>query len=156
MPTKSCFTCGYRTLNPQQCPLIGYSYAEDHNRVCPFWTDELNYCAICGTIIPGPHYILTQFSDGNYKPICENCLKRSGTCGGCSKNATCDFETNPSPIPKAVEKRIPQGNQIMIITVKNDARVAETCAKNCDCLDHESQTCNRENETCGNYEEGIF
>ena len=155
MPTKSCLTCAYRTLNPQQCPLIGYNYADDRNQVCPYHTTEIIYCARCGNIIPTIHYPLTHYSDGTWKPTCENCLKLSGTCGGCSKSSTCDFETNPSPIPKAVEKRFQQGNQIIVTTVKNDERINETCAKNCECFDHETRTCCREYNCCRNYE-GVF
>lgn len=154
MPTKSCLTCGYRNLNPQQCPLIGYQYTEnDTNAVCPYWVDEVVTCAVCGQIIPKKNYCLTHFKDGTWKPTCENCLKLSGTCGGCSKSSTCDFETNPSPIPKAVQKRIQQGNQIIVTTVKNDERINETCAKNCECFDHETRTCCREYNCCRNYED---
>ncbi len=155
MSTKSCFTCAYRTLNPQQCPLIGYQYADDRNQVCPYHTTEIVYCARCGNIIPKRHYMLTHYSDGTWKPTCENCLKLSGTCGGCSKSSTCDFETNPSPIPKAVEKRFQQGNQIIVTTVKNDERINETCAKNCECFDHETRTCCREYNCCKNYKDAF-
>ena len=151
MPTKSCYTCAYRTLNPQQCPLIGYNYADDRNQVCPYHTTELPKCDICGQITPNSMF--TQKSDGSWIHICKNCQSKSGTCGGCSKSSTCDFETNPSPIPKAIQKRIQQGNQIMVTTVKNDARINETCAKNCECFDHETRTCCRENNTCGKYED---
>ena len=149
MPTKSCFTCAYRTLNPQQCPLIGYNYADDRNQVCPYHTTELPKCDICGQIVPDSMF--TQKSDGSWIRICKNCQSKSGTCGNCENSHTCDFETNPSPIPKAVQKRIQQGNQIMVVTVKNDARVAETCAKNCECFDLDSNSCNRENNTCGKH-----
>lgn len=154
MPTKSCFTCALRTLNPQQCPLIGYSYTEDRNQVCPYWIDELVYCAKCGNIIPTPHYPLTHYSDGTWKPTCENCLKLSGTCGGCSNSTTCDFETNPSTIPKAVEKRFQQGSQIIVAQVKNPSRIESTCRVNCQCFSEEFGCC-REHNTCGNYE-GAF
>ena len=154
MPTKSCLTCGYRSLNPQQCPLISYQYREnDTNAVCPYWVAEVPICGICGQV--DPQAILTQKPDTSWIRLCRNCASKSGTCGGCSKSTTCDFETNPSPIPKAVQKRIQQGNQIMITTVKNEERVKVTCAKNCKCFCQESQECFRENGTCGNYE-GAF
>jgi hypothetical protein len=154
MPTKSCFTCAFRTLNPQQCPLIGYQYADDRNQVCPYWVDELPKCEICGRIDPG--YVLFLNKDETaYIPVCSNCAKLSGTCGGCSKSFTCDFETNPSPLPKAVKKSIQQGNQIIVTTVKNDERVNETCAKNCECFDHETRTCCREYNCCEKYN-GVF
>ena len=155
MPTKSCSTCAYRTLNPQQCPLIGYNYAEGEKQSCPYHTTEIVYCARCGNIIPKRNYMLTHYSDGTWKPTCESCLKLSGTCGGCSKSSTCDFETNPSPIPKAVQKSFQQGNQIIVTTVKNDERVNETCAKNCECFDHETRTCCREYNCCKNYKDAF-
>ena len=156
MPTKSCFTCGYRSLNPQQCPLIGYQYAENiTNVVCPYWIDEIVTCAVCGQIIPKKNYCLTHFKDGTWKPTCDNCLKLSGTCGGCSKSSTCDFETNPSPIPKAVQKQIRQGNQILVTTVKNPSRIEMTCKKNCDCWDEENQQCSKEYGCCSKYTDSL-
>jgi hypothetical protein len=157
MPTKSCLTCGYRNLNPQQCPLIGFQYTEDCNAVCPYWVAEVPTCGICGQV--DPQAILTQKSDTSWIRLCRNCAGKSGTCGGCSKSTTCDFETNPSPIPKAVEKRFQQGNQIMITQIKNPDRIAISCRINCECFS-EKFGCLRENGTCGNYEDafecGIF
>ena len=154
MPTKSCFTCAFRTLNPQQCPLIGYQYADDRNQVCPYWVYELPKCEVCGRI--DPNYVLFLNKDETgYIPVCSKCKELSGTCGGCSKSSTCDFETNPSPIPKAVQKRIQQGNQIIVTTVKNDERINETCAKNCECFDHETRTCCREYNCCNKYEDAF-
>lgn len=152
MPTKSCFTCAFRTLNPQQCPLIGYNYADDRNQVCPYHTTELPKCDICGQIVPDSMF--TQKSDGSWIRICKNCQSKSGTCGGCSKSSTCDFETNPSPIPKAVQKTIQQGNQIMIIQIKNPSRIDVTCRKNCPCFSEEFGCC-REYNTCNNFD-GAF
>ena len=149
MPTKSCFTCAYRTLNPQQCPLIGYQYADDRNQVCPYHTTELPKCDICGQI--DPNSVLTQKSDRTWIRICKKCESLSGTCGGCSKSSTCDFETNPSPIPKAVEKRFQQGNQIMITQIKNPLRIDATCRINCPCFSEEFGCC-REYNTCSNFD----
>ena len=148
MPTKSCFNCAYRALNPQQCPLIGYEYTDNRNQICPYHTTELPKCDICGKVVPDSMF--TQKSDGSWIRICKNCQSKSGTCGGCSKSSTCDFETNPSPIPKAVQKRIQQGNQIMVTTIKNPSRIDVTCRINCPCFSEEFGCC-RELNTCGNY-----
>ena len=153
MPTKSCLNCGYRSLNEKACPLIHCVFTENP-QVCPYWVAEIVKCAICGNIIPKKNYCLTHSKDGTWQPTCDNCLKLSGTCGGCSKSSTCDFETNPSPLPKAVQKQIRQCNQIMVTTVKNEERIRETCQKNCGCFSQEFG-CLRENGTCGNYE-GAF
>ena len=148
MPTKSCFTCGYRSLNPQQCPLIGYQYTEnDTNAVCPYWVDEVVTCAVCGQIIPKKNYCLTHFKDGTWKPTCDNCLKLSGTCGGCSKSTTCDFETNPSPIPKTVRRVFQKGPMQTVAEVINPERIRETCEKNCRCFDPEFG-CGKQNGFC--------
>lgn len=151
MPTKSCLNCGYRTFNPQQCPLINYQYTEDRNTVCPYWVAELVTCAICGNVIPKKNYTLTQFKDGSWKPTCDNCLNKSGTCATCSKSSTCDFETNPSPLPKVIQKQIRQGNQILVTTVRNPSRIEITCKKNCDCWDEENQQCSKEYSCCSKY-----
>lgn len=148
MPTKSCFNCAYRALNPQQCPLIGYEYTDNRNQICPYHTTELPKCDICGKVVPDSMF--TQKSDGSWIRICKNCQSKSGTCGGCSKSSTCDFETNPSPIPKAVQKRIQQGNQIIVTTIKNPSRIDVTCRINCPCFSEEFGCC-RELNTCGNY-----
>lgn len=145
MPTKTCYNCGYRALNPQQCPILGIPPGPT---ACPFYRRELVYCTICNQVIPGRNVTFTQASDSYWKAVCEKCLPVLGTCRTCSKGSTCDFETNPSPIPKAVEKRIQQGPQTMIVTVKNDERINETCAKNCECFDHEEKICSREYGYC--------
>lgn len=149
MSFNSCLNCAYRTLDPQKCPLIGHQYTTDRNQICPYWTNELPQCDVCGQL--DPNYFIRETSEETYIRICKTCQSKSGTCGGCLKGSMCDFETNPSPIPKAVEKRIQQGNQIMIITVKNEARIHETCAKNCECFDLEERICCREYNYCKNY-----
>lgn len=147
---KSCLNCAFHEVNPQRCPLIGYSYSGDGNQVCPYWVNELPKCEICGNI--DPNYVLFLGKDETkYIKACSQCKELSGTCRLCSKNSTCDFETNPSPIPKAVEKRIQQGNQIIVTTVRNEERIRETCQKNCECFSEEFG-CLRENGTCGKYE----
>ena len=145
MPTKNCFNCGFRSLHADTCQLLGLKYGPG---ACKQWTAELTRCAICNQIIPVRNYILTKSKDGSWKPTCENCLSTLNTCRGCSKSTVCDYETNPSPLPKAVQKRIQQGQQVMVITVKNDERIKETCAKNCSCFDPDSNSCNREVNCC--------
>ena len=152
MSTKSCYTCGYRTLNPQQCPLINYQYAEDRNISCPYYTKELIYCSKCGNIMPKEGATFNQTDDNTWKPICHNCISLFGHCGGCSKSTVCDFETNPSPIPKAVQKQVQQGGMITIIQQRNPSRIDITCRVNCPCFSEEFG-CLRDNNTCSNYEE---
>ena len=146
---KNCGNCGYRSLNPDKCPIIGHPYTDE---CCPYHTFELLKCGVCGKIIVSPNPIYQESADNTWIAVCESCFELRGTCGGCSKSTTCDFETNPSPIPKAGQKRIQQGNMITLMTVKSEERVAETCAKNCECFDHDNNSCGREFNTCRKYE----
>ena len=140
MPIKSCLTCGWRDFNPQQCPLIGYSYAADRNVYCPYWVEDVLICDNCGKT--DLNMLITETAPGVYKYLCRNCASLSGTCGSCTCGNTCDFETNPSPLPKAVRKQVRQGNQIAVVTVKNPERIDITCRKNCKCFDAENDDCN--------------
>lgn len=86
--------------------------------------------------------------------ICRNCHSLAGTCNLCSHSLTCDFETNPSPLPKQVQQTIRQGNMTMQSVVMNPERIRETCQKNCKCWNDE-MGCLRQNGTCGQYKEVI-
>lgn len=152
MPTKSCLTCGYRSLNATKCPLIGYSYTSDRNQVCPYYTHELPTCGLCGRVDPQVSFV--QKSDGTFIYWCGDCKSKSGTCGLCSKSSECCYETDPSPLPKAVLKSFKQGNMITQVQIKNPDRIDITCRVNCQCFSEEFG-CLRENGTCGNYE-GVF
>ena len=154
MPTKSCLTCGYSSLDPTKCPLIGYQYTENRNVCCPYYITDPVICCKCGRIIVSHSIVYIQTSDNTWQPICDDCNKLSGHCGGCSKSSTCDFETNPSPIPKAVQKTFKEGFQTIVTTVPNPSRVDITCRVNCPCFSEEFG-CLRENGTCGNYEGAI-
>ena len=150
MPNKSCSTCGFAALGQPQCPVIGIPIDPSANHSCPYYAKELIYCERCKQVILNSA-IYSQASDGSWKVYCKNCSSLSGTCGGCSKSPTCDFETNPSPLPKAVIKSFQQGNIITTQTIKNPARIDETCRKNCECFSEEFGCC-REFNTCRNLE----
>jgi hypothetical protein len=80
----------------------------------------------------------------NVRVFCPNCHAMLGTCGLCADNGKCDFETNPIPIPKQTMRVMRQGNAVVQTMVINPDRIAETCAKNCKCWDHEHNYCRRE------------
>ena len=151
---SDCLTCGYRSMDPSRCPLLGVEYKQD--QTCPYHACEIPVCEVCRNIIVSTKPLrFYQFPDTYWKPVCENCVSAIGTCRNCSNSTACDFETNPSPLPKAVIKSFQQGNMITQTTVKNEERVAITCAQNCGCFDHETSTCLREYGTCANYK-GVF
>ena len=152
MSDKSCFNCGYHQLDTTKCPLIAYTYKNGAVPVCPYWVGELNKCGVCGQVIAGQTLRFFEATDGTFKLLCDNCKNALGTCRTCTKSTTCDFETNPSPIPKAVIKSIQQGSMITQIQIKNPSRIDISCRVNCECFSEEFG-CLRENGTCGKYEE---
>ena len=87
--------------------------------------------------------------DNDY--VCDDCLNRLGTCAVCEYQNTCDFETNPSTLPKIVQKVIRQGNAQMMTQVRNPEREKITCAAGCKCYD-KTYGCSRQDGLCVNYE----
>jgi hypothetical protein len=67
--------------------------------------------------------------------LCESCAEQLTSCHFCKNGNECDFETNPSTLPKMVQKRIQQGPMISVTTVKNPSRVDITCKAGCPCYD---------------------
>lgn len=98
-------------------------------------------CDICGR--PGAAII-----DGEHV-ICETCFAHMNTCALCDAARTCDFQTNPSPIPKTIRKEIRQGNMVAVTDIQNPERVEITCKKNCGCFSAKLG-CLRQFNTCGN------
>lgn len=89
-------------------------------------------------------------SEGNCS--CVSCYQKFYTCEMCIKVYGCEFETNPSPIPKVVAQTIRRGPAIMQTQVRNPQRVAEFCHK-CQCWNNEESFCGREDGWCKNYHE---
>jgi hypothetical protein len=116
---------------------------------CPQYSKVEHKCYLCGKPIIDTK---TMFIE-DAVILCDACNNLCGQCPTCANSITCDFETNPSTIPKLVQRQIRQGNTIMTTTVKNPARIEETCAKNCKCW---NGNCPREGEVkwCGNYTRG--
>lgn len=138
--TKFCRTC--RILDPRQnvCQLTNRpkdpdkDYCSDHQAI-------LKTCDNCGNITL--ESILTPDLT-EWRTLCSQCASKLSTCAFCRNGDKCDFETNPSTLPKIVQKRIQQGPMVSLTTVKNPDRIKETCEKNCDCFDKETQTCMKE------------
>lgn len=99
---------------------------------CSKHQDELAQCSVCGagTLTP----VFTQ--DGTeWRTLCEACSQRLATCAFCKQANICDFETNPSPLPKMIQQQIRQGNMITVGTIKNPDRIRQTCQNGCPCYD---------------------
>lgn len=109
-------------------------------------------CEICGhLIIPKiMNAVIDTDDEGNLHVLCENCLTKMHTCDTCDKRNSCDFETNPSTIPKVVQKRVQNGPMTMMTQVRNPARIDITCKQNCCCWSEE-YGCQKENNYCKQY-----
>jgi hypothetical protein len=153
MPNKSCNTCGFASLNAQKCPVIGSPIDPSANYNCPYWCSDLLHCENCGQIIATNPIFTYSTIQEKYIVLCRDCQSKTNTCETCLEATKCDFETNPSPTPKAVQKTIKQGNFTSVGTVKNPERIRETCQVNCRCFDAENGVCNKENGCCGKYKE---
>ena len=86
--------------------------------------------------------------------MCEQCSQHCNTCGLCNQVRYCEFETNPSPIPKQVQQTIRKNNVQVQTIVKNPERI-QLCCTSCHCWNTAEGYCNREYMTCGNYNEFI-
>lgn len=147
MLLKRCFNCCYQ--QNLQCQILKRNVDADDS--CPYFSSELCRCANCGTIIVGqPILVLSEDEPPKTRCICGNCAQQSGTCNLCKERSNCDFKTNPVQLPEMVQQQIRRGNQVMVATVKNPARIDATCKQNCKCWDDEFG-CLKENGTCGKY-----
>ena len=137
-----CKTCGLRSSHENKCLL--------HNRAINPATDFCSWrnktptrCSICGKITMN-----ATICDGAY--FCGQCSESLSTCVGCVQGGKpCSFETDPSPIPKVVQKQIRQGPMTQIVQVKNPDRIAITCKLNCPCWNGEY--CGQEDGWCSDY-----
>lgn len=104
---------------------------------CPLYrSDEPETCAICGQPIEKG---IIWFGSN---PLCQNCGHLIGACQTCARRNTCVFETDPSPVPKIVQKTIKNGNMVSSFPVKNPERVVATCVnQNCACYRREDGCC---------------
>lgn len=147
-----CRHCVYYQLGNSICRIFNGVIDPDEPG-CPHYSKSEFKCHLCGKpIVDKKTMFLEELTDSTVV-ICDACNNIAVSCSTCTEARTCDFETNPSTLPKAVQKQIRQGNTIMTTTVKNPARIAETCAKNCKCW---NGACGREGEVkwCGNYTKG--
>lgn len=104
-------------------------------------------CNYCGQ---APVKVINENCTG----ACERCASLFGTCSMCLNGVNCEFETNPSPMPKQVMQTIRQGNMVMQTVVPNPERIKAFCT-NCSCYGIDPPMCLRQFGTCGQYNEYI-
>lgn len=149
MIKKTCGTC----VLPQytrdgSCPFFQKKMS-DENPSCTEYRESINTCDLCGNPFLEPP-TLTHCGD-EWKMTCERCERLSGTCPTCKKVHICSFETDPSPLPKMVQKVARQGPAQILTMEKNPDRINITCKAGCDCWDNNENYCLRECGTCGRY-----
>lgn len=102
-------------------------------------------CNYCGQM---PITVLNEDGTG----ACARCASLFGTCSMCLNSINCEFETNPSPLPKQVMQTIRQGNMVVQTVVPNPERIKAFCTS-CHCYNADPPMCLRQFGTCGKYNE---
>lgn len=153
-----CQTCAISTPRldvetGRVCRRDGSPVKDDH--FCGYHTRSLKTCECCGQPYIGSGYILMNMKDDEAAiidaVICPNCNKQFGTCRTCQNGNLCTFETDPSPLPKIVQKQIRQGNMTAVTQVMNPERVAITCQKGCPCYSPDFSCSKQNHEACQQY-----
>ena len=142
---KYCASCTFHDPRAGVCALT--KRAVEDTDYCSSHSTNPTVCATCQRYIVG-HSFLEKVNN-RYIEICGNCATALSTCAGC-KNAVCQFETNPDPLPKTILKQIRQGNAIIQTTVVNLERVKKFCEP-CPCFCKEDYACNREFNCCNRH-----
>lgn len=150
MGKKTCKTCGF--LNPTQpvCQVFGHQ-VDPTADFCSKHNNQIIYCVRCGR--PVIDSFLIEVKENQYEHFCDDCRLSFSTCTNCVKANICDFETNPSTLPKVVQKQIRQGNMIMMTQIRNPERIAITCQNGCPCFDAEKGCLKQFNMKCEAYDE---
>ena len=146
---RYCDTCGFRDADRNIC-LLRQIKIDPINDFCSNHKSHVLYCEKCHNLIfEKPHFVM----DGPDKHhiLCHRCAAALSSCLFCNHCSTCDFETNPSPLPKIVQKQIQRGPIITVTNIKNPDRIAITCKNGCPCY-HPENGCMRQFYYCGNIE----
>jgi hypothetical protein len=146
MEIKYCRTCAILDPKLQKCRMFGHQ-VEPAIDFCSKHTTELVTCELCGGQIPKRQSIISVTKGKVNRLVCERCSQLYGTCQLCKNNISCSFETDPSPLPKVIQKQIRQGNMITMTQVRNPERIEITCKKGCPCYDSEGD-CARQFGVC--------
>lgn len=83
---------------------------------------------------------------------CVNCYRQFYTCTMCENACVCEFENNPSPIPRQVQQTVQRGSMVMSTVIRNPERVKQFCFP-CKCFNQDDLICLREDGWCKSYTE---
>ena len=145
---RTCGQCALPQHNGGVCPLFNETFPSNAPG-CPKFSTQLTTCELCKRFII-PSSTIIDATENTLHFICESCRQETGHCSTCKNAHICAFETDPSPIPKVVQKEFRQGNMISVTQVKNPERIDKTCKNGCKCFDPEFG-CLRQNNSCRNY-----
>ena len=146
---RTCKECAY--FDDMRCKISGQP-AISHNVACASFSSQRYECDICHRQI---HHTEVIYDSKSNKIICSDCGNRLSTCDNCHNGNICVFETDPSPLPKQIQKQIRQGNMIGQTIIKNPDRILITCKKGCPCWNTETESCNKQLRYCANIQEVI-
>lgn len=146
---RTCKECAY--FDDMRCKISGQP-AISHNVACASFSSQRYECDICHRQI---HHTEVIYDSKSNKIVCSDCCNRLSTCDNCHNGPICLFETDPSPLPKQIQKQIRQGNMIGQTIIKNPDRTLITCKKGCPCWDAETESCNKQLRYCANIQEVI-
>lgn len=144
---KTCGDCALHQRCNGVCPYL-QQQIDSHNPACANFTHRVEVCEVCGHLTVSPILDLTVGGQPHY--LCDDCQRVSGTCATCKHGKNCAFATDPSPIPKTIQKQFRQGNMITVTQVMNPERIDKTCKNGCPCFDPEFG-CFKQNNCCGNH-----
>ena len=149
MREKFCETCGLRAPAQNVCSLTRLK-VDPKKDFCSRHCEHPHKCDLCGGLfIESPYIDITNST--KLLVVCPECKAAYHYCPTCTHSQSCAFETDPSTLPKMVQKQVRKGNMIAVTTIRNPERIAITCAKSCSCYDPETKECVRENLSCPNY-----
>ena len=152
LTNRTCGECALMQHNGGTCPIFNQTF-EANESGCPRFAKDLVTCELCRHLIMPVGVVVDMTDDEHPHFICDECRKKCGHCPTCVNARTCAFETDPSSLPKLIQKEFRQGNMISVTQVKNPARIDITCKKGCPCFSEENG-CSRQINTCGNYKIG--
>ena len=135
MIRKYCRSCRLADPRRNVCSLSGVRIDLDAD-FCSKHKNDFADCDVCGS--PTLQQFLYKNSNHELITVCADCVGKVNGCAGCQNGIHCDFEENPSPLPKTVQKQFRQRNMITVTTVMNPERVLITCKNGCKCFNEEN------------------
>lgn len=148
---KQCNDCALKTMLNGMCPVFSADMSDKEG--CPYFTNELHLCDVCGHPIINVVYV-EQDENEKWHKLCADCVN-APPCKTCV-HRYCAFQQDTScPEPQTVMREIRQGNMIMQAQVLNPKRIEATCRKGCPCFNEDGLDdgtyCGRQNAGCGKY-----